>query len=177
MKILLDEQAMKRALTRISYEIIEKNKGTEDLVLVGVKTRGTPLAKRISERIEKIEGVSVPVGEVDITFYRDDLEKKSSQPMIGAMDQLEIQNKTVVVVDDVVFTGRTCRAAIDAIIEQGRPSKIQFAVLIDRGHRELPLRPDYVGKNIPTSMEEIVKVKLTESDGEDCVLLNNQRKS
>ncbi|WZL83143.1 bifunctional pyr operon transcriptional regulator/uracil phosphoribosyltransferase PyrR [Vallitaleaceae bacterium 9-2] len=171
MKILMDNQAMRRAITRISHEIIEKNKGTHDLVIIGVKTRGIPLASRIVERIEEIEGVKLPMGTIDITFYRDDLQKKSERPVIHQLDQIDVKDKTVIIADDVVFTGRTCRAAIDAIIDQGRPNKIQFAALIDRGHRELPLRPDFVGKNVPTSTSEIVHVNFEEIDGEDRVVL------
>ena len=171
MKILMDDQAIRRAITRISHEIIEKNKGTDGLVIIGVKTRGVPLALRIVHRIEEIEGVRLPVGNIDITFYRDDLQRKSERPVIHQLDALDVKNKTVIIVDDVVFTGRTCRAAIEAIIDQGRPNKIQFAALIDRGHRELPLRPDFVGKNVPTSASEIVHVHFSEVDGEDRVVL------
>jgi pyrimidine operon attenuation protein/uracil phosphoribosyltransferase len=171
MKILMDDQAIRRAITRISHEIIEKNKGTDNLVIIGVKTRGVPLASRIVQRIEDIEGIRLPVGTIDITFYRDDLQRKSERPVINQLDQIDVKSKTVIIVDDVVFTGRTCRAAIEAIIDQGRPNKIQFAALIDRGHRELPLRPDFVGKNVPTSTSEIVHVHFDEVDGEDRVVL------
>lgn len=171
MKELMDAQGIQRALTRISHEIIEKNKGIEDLVIVGVKTRGVPLAKRIIERIKAVELVELPYGEIDITFYRDDLQKKSDHPILQNSFDLDVTGKTIILVDDVIYTGRTCRAAIDAIIDLGRPQKIQFAVLVDRGHRELPLRPDYIGKNVPTSGDENVHVKLQEVDGIDCVLL------
>ncbi|WP_349410435.1 bifunctional pyr operon transcriptional regulator/uracil phosphoribosyltransferase PyrR [Pseudalkalibacillus sp. SCS-8] len=172
--VLLDQQAIKRALTRIAHEILERNKGTENLVLVGIKTRGVYLANRLSERIEQIEGVRVNSGEVDITLYRDDLSKKTDneEPMLRGTDiPVDITNKTVVLVDDVLFTGRTVRAAMDAVMDLGRPSQIQLAVLIDRGHRELPIRPDFVGKNVPTSREEIVSVDLNEVDEKEQVII------
>lgn len=165
--VLLDQQAIKRALTRIAHEILERNKGTDNLVLVGIKTRGVYLAGRLSERIEQIEGEKVSKGEIDITLYRDDLTKKTDneEPMLKGTDiPIDITNKTVILVDDVLYTGRTVRAAMDALMDLGRPSQIQLAVLIDRGHRELPIRPDYVGKNVPTSKEEIISVDLTEVD-------------
>jgi pyrimidine operon attenuation protein/uracil phosphoribosyltransferase len=171
MKTLLDEQAIQRAVTRISHEIIEKNKGVEDVIIMGVKTRGIPLAKRIVAKISEIENQDVTFGTVDITFYRDDLQKKFEKPVVGEHVNFDVTDKVVIIVDDVVFTGRTCRAAIDVILDMGRPKKIQFAVLIDRGHRELPLRPDYVGKNVPTSIQEVVHVKMVEIDGEDRVIL------
>ncbi len=169
MKVLMDEKAIGRALTRISHEIIEKNKGVEDVVILGIKTRGVPLANRIVKRIKSFEGFDIPVGTVDITFYRDDLQKKSPTPTINNPLDFDVAGKIVVLVDDVIYTGRTCRAAIDAIMDAGRPQKVQFASLIDRGHRELPLIPDYVGKNLPTSKNEVVHVKLQEVDGEDTV--------
>ncbi len=172
MKTLMDEKAISRAVTRISHEIIEKNKGIDNLVIMGVKTRGIPLAKRIAAKIEAIEDAPVRLGTVDITFYRDDLKKKSDRPIVGDTSlDIDVADKIVVIVDDVVFTGRTCRAAIDVILDMGRPTKIQFAALIDRGHRELPLRPDFVGKNVPTSASEVVHVKMVETDGEDRVIL------
>jgi pyrimidine operon attenuation protein/uracil phosphoribosyltransferase len=170
-KILLDDKAINRALTRISHEIIEKNKGVEDVVILGIKTRGVPLAKRIVKKIESFESMTVPFDVLDITFYRDDLKKKSLQPEVHNQLEILVENKTVILVDDVIFTGRTLRAAIDAVIDMGRPNKIQFAALIDRGHRELPLRPDFVGKNIPTASDEIVHVRLEEEDGLDEVIL------
>lgn len=171
MKVLLDEQAISRAITRIAHEIIEKNKGIENVVILGVKTRGVPIAQRICKRIEEIENTSIPLGTIDITFYRDDLEKKSDVPILQDVENIYVKDQIVIIVDDVVFTGRTCRAAIDAILDIGRPQKIQFAALVDRGHREIPLRPDYVGKNVPTSLEEVVHVHLVEIDGEDRVIL------
>lgn len=168
--VLLDEKAVNRALIRISHEIIERNKGIEDLVLLGIKTRGYPLAKRIANYIKGIEGIEVPVGSVDITLYRDDLTKASDDLEIRNLDLgLEIKDKKIIIVDDVLYTCRTARAAIDAIIDVNRPTGIQLAVLIDRGHKELPIRADYVGKNIPTSNNEVIAVLLKEIDGEDSV--------
>ena len=167
---LLDENAIRRSLIRISHEIIEKNKGVEDIVLVGIKRRGYPLAKRIAENIEKIEGVSVAVGYVDISLYRDDITEVNDIPEINSVDLgVEVKGKKVILIDDVLFTCRTVRAAIEAIIDAGRPLSIQLAVLIDRGHKELPIRADYVGKNIPTSKTEIVAVEINEIDGNDSV--------
>ncbi|MGL4569718.1 MAG: bifunctional pyr operon transcriptional regulator/uracil phosphoribosyltransferase PyrR [Clostridium sp.] len=167
---LLDDKAIKRSLIRISHEIIEKNKGVEDIVLVGIKRRGYPLAERISKQITAIEGIEVPVGSVDITLYRDDLTKANDMPKVQSLDLgLDVKGKTIILVDDVLYTCRTVRAAIDAVIDAGRPMGIQLAVLIDRGHKELPIRADYVGKNIPTSREEVVGVKIEEIDGEDSV--------
>jgi pyrimidine operon attenuation protein/uracil phosphoribosyltransferase len=168
--VLLDEKAVNRTLIRISHEIIERNKGIEDLVLLGVKTRGYPLAQRIANYIKGIEGVEVPVGSVDITLYRDDLTKISEDLEIRNLDLgLEIKDKKIIIVDDVLYTCRTARAAIDAIMDINRPTGIQLAVLIDRGHKELPIRADYVGKNIPTSKNEVIAVSLKEIDGEDSV--------
>lgn len=168
--VLLDNKAIRRSLVRISHEIIEKNKGVEDIILVGIKRRGYPLAKRISEQIENIEGIKVPVGSVDITLYRDDLSNINEIPNINSTDiEVPIKDKIVILVDDVLFTCRTVRAAIDAIIDTGRPNSIQLAVLIDRGHKELPIRADFVGKNVPTSRNEIVKVEIEEIDGVDSV--------
>lgn len=167
---LLDENAIRRALTRLSHEIIEKNKGVEDIVLVGIKRRGYPLAKRLSEFIEKFEGIKIPVASVDITLYRDDLTNLSDTPNLNDPKiDIDIRGKKVIIVDDVLYTCRTARAAIDAIMDQGRPEFIQLAVLVDRGHKELPIRADYVGKNIPTSKDEIVKVQIKEIDGTDSV--------
>lgn len=151
-KTILDEAAIRRALTRIAHEILERNKGVEECVLVGIRTRGIHLARRLAERIHRIEGEQVPVGELDITLYRDDLTEKTEQPEVRDSDlPVEIHGKTVILVDDVLYTGRTVRAAMDAVIDRGRPRMIQLAVLVDRGHRELPIRADYVGKNVPTS--------------------------
>lgn len=172
---LLDEIAMGRAIIRIAHEILEKNKGTQDLVLVGIKTRGVPIAKRIAAKIKEFEGVELVVGTLDITLYRDDLSKDQIDPVVqGSHIPHNITNKTVILVDDVLYTGRTARAALDAIMDIGRPTIIQLAVLVDRGHRELPIRADYVGKNVPTAKTEIVKVKLLETDGENTVLLESK---
>ncbi|MBN6887088.1 pyrimidine operon attenuation protein / uracil phosphoribosyltransferase [Cytobacillus horneckiae] len=170
--IVLDEQAIRRALTRIAHEIIEKNKGIEDCVLIGIKTRGIYLANRLAKRIEQIEGAKVAVGEIDITLYRDDLSKKTAnqEPLVKGSDiPIDINEKKVIVIDDVLYTGRTVRAALDALIDIGRPSSIQLAVLVDRGHRELPIRADFVGKNIPTSSSEKIVVELDEVDSTDQV--------
>jgi len=170
---LMDEKAIGRAVTRISHEIIERNKGIEDVVLVGIKTRGVPIANRISKKIEQIEGTQVNTGEIDITLYRDDLKKIDVDPVInGSNIEFSIDDKIVILVDDVLYTGRTVRSALDAIIDIGRPKAIQLAVLVDRGHRELPIRADYVGKNVPTSNDEIISVKLSEIDDEDAVTIN-----
>lgn len=170
---LMDEKAMARAITRISHEIIEKNKGIEGLVLVGVKTRGIPLAKRVQLKIEEIEGKLLPVGDIDISRYRDDIsERRVEGNLSDDNTSFDIDKKTVVLIDDVLYTGRTVRAALDYIIDNGRPKAIQLAVLVDRGHRELPIRADYVGKNVPTSKNEFISVKLSEIDGEDSVTIN-----
>lgn len=169
---ILDEAAMNRALTRIAHEILERNKGTEGLMLVGIKTRGVPLAERLAKKIKEIEGIQVPIGEVDITLYRDDLTVKEGllEPEIkGTNISGDITDKKIVLVDDVLYTGRTVRAAMDAVMDNGRPGQIQLAVLIDRGHRELPIRADFVGKNIPTSQTEVIVVRLEETDKSDDV--------
>jgi pyrimidine operon attenuation protein/uracil phosphoribosyltransferase len=163
-KLILDEAAIRRALTRITHEIIERNKGVKGTVLVGIKTRGVYLAKRLRERIWQIEGQEVPIGELDITLYRDDLTEKNEEPQLRETNVPNIVGKKVILIDDVLYTGRTIRAAMDALIDLGRPEMIQLAVLVDRGHRELPIRPDFVGKNVPTSKKEIVQVSLIEAD-------------
>lgn len=168
-KIVLDSNAMKRAIARITYEVIERNKGTEHLCLVGIYSRGVLLAERIAGKIEELEGVRIPVGCLDITEYRDD--KKSGTVRKESSIPFDVNNKRLIIVDDVIFTGRTARAAMDAIIDRGRPSCIQFAVLVDRGHRELPIHADYVGKNLPTSRLETVSVMMVESDNADQVEL------
>jgi len=170
--IVLDDKAIQRALTRIAHEIIERNKGISECILVGIKTRGIYLADRLAKRIEKIEGQPISVGELDIALYRDDLtiKTKDAEPEVkGSHLPTDIKNKKVILVDDVLYTGRTVRAAMDALVDFGRPSAIQLAVLVDRGHRELPIRADFIGKNIPTSSQERVIVELAESDGSDLV--------
>ncbi|UDM79768.1 bifunctional pyr operon transcriptional regulator/uracil phosphoribosyltransferase PyrR [Vagococcus fluvialis] len=175
-KEIVDKMTMNRALTRITYEIIERHKGIDDIVLIGIKTRGIYLANRIAERLKQLEDKEVPVGEIDITLYRDDNhEIKKDEPTINASDvPFSIENKEVILVDDVIFTGRTIRAALDAIMDLGRPDKISLAVLVDRGHRELPIRADYVGKNIPTSKSEQITVSVEEVDGSDRILIKNK---
>ncbi|MGE5381322.1 MAG: bifunctional pyr operon transcriptional regulator/uracil phosphoribosyltransferase PyrR [Methylocystaceae bacterium] len=170
--IIMDETAMRRALARIAHEIVEKNKGVEKLVLVGIRRRGGPMAERLARFIEEIEGVKVPVGILDITLYRDDLTTLSSQPELHRSEiYFDITDKVVVLVDDVLYTGRTTRAAMGALMDLGRPQRIQLAVLIDRGHRELPIKADYVGKNVPTSSREVVEVKIQEIDGKEAVVI------
>ncbi|NLN14165.1 MAG: bifunctional pyr operon transcriptional regulator/uracil phosphoribosyltransferase PyrR [Tissierellia bacterium] len=171
---LLDEKAMYRSITRIANEILEKNKGTEDLVLVGIRTRGVPFAQRLAKKIHEIEGEEVPVYELDITLYRDDLSELGDLPVINEEFNYDVTGKKVVLVDDVIFTGRTVRAALDALIKHGRPARVQLAVLVDRGHRELPIRADYVGKNVPTSKLEIIDVNFKETDGQDQVLIKER---
>jgi pyrimidine operon attenuation protein/uracil phosphoribosyltransferase len=169
---ILDADDLRRALTRIAHEIVERNGGTDDLVLVGVRSRGVPLARRLAGLIEQHEGVSLPVGSLDITFYRDDLTRLAHAPIVKRTDAMpEIGGKTVVLIDDVLFTGRTVRAALDALTDHGRPRAVRLAVVIDRGHRELPIRADHVGKNLPTSRDDLVHVRLTETDQADEVVL------
>ena len=169
---IMDADGIRRALIRIAHEITEKNRGVENVALVGIRTRGVPLAARIAEEIRKIENVEVPVGSLDITLYRDDLTTMGYNPVIhGTEIDFDITGKHIVLVDDVLYTGRTIRAALDAIIDMGRPNSIQLAVLIDRGHRELPIRADYAGKNVPTSRRETIEVALQEERKEDEVIL------
>jgi pyrimidine operon attenuation protein/uracil phosphoribosyltransferase len=168
---VIDKEGIRRALTRIAHEILEKNKGADNLALVGIRNRGLYLARRLAEKIEEFEEVKVPVGSLDITFYRDDVAIKA-QPEVYETELLfDVNGKTIILVDDVLYTGRTVRAAMDAIMDYGRPAKIQLAVMIDRGHRELPIRADYVGKNIPTSKKEKVQVEVEEVDGRDVVVI------
>lgn len=167
--VVMDEQAIDRALTRIAHEILEANKGCSGIALVGIVTRGAEFADRLAERIERIEGQSVPVGKVDISFYRDDVATRLSPEVHRTDIPFDVEGKHIVLADDVLYTGRTIRAAMDAIMDYGRPHSIQLAVLVDRGHRELPIRADYVGKNVPTSHKERVKVSLIGHDGADSV--------
>ena len=171
-KEVVDAVTMKRALNRISYEIIERNKGIQDIVLVGIKTRGIYIAQRLAERLKQLEDIDVPVGELDITLYRDDV-KDMEEPELHSSDvPVSIEGKEVILVDDVLYTGRTIRAAMDAVMDLGRPRKISLAVLVDRGHRELPIRADYVGKNIPTSKTEEIIVEMEERDGADRIRIS-----
>jgi len=172
---IMDEMAIRRALTRIAHEILEKNKGVETCTLIGIRTRGIYLARRVAERILEIEGEPVPVGEIDITSYRDDRIQVKSVEGLPCGGSLHIQDRKIILFDDVLYTGRTVRAAMDALIDLGRPQMIQLAVLVDRGHRELPIRPDYVGKNVPTSKSESIEVRLSEIDGTDEVIILQQR--
>lgn len=174
-KVIYNEDEMRRAISRMAHEIVERNSGARDLVLIGLRTRGVPLAARLAERIAEFEGVSVPTATIDTTAYRDDLPERTirlttpREPLPVA-----IEGRVVVLVDDVLFTGRTARAALEALLDHGRPCKVQLAVMVDRGHRELPIRADYVGKNIPTAMSESIRVSLRETDGADAVLLRHQ---
>jgi pyrimidine operon attenuation protein/uracil phosphoribosyltransferase len=173
--VLMDEMAIRRALTRIAHEILEKNKGIDNTILVGIRTRGIYLARRVAERMGEIEGATVQVGDLDVTSFRDDLgdlRAVSNSPPLGG---LTIRDKKIVLFDDVLYTGRTVRAAMDALVHAGRPQRIQLAVLVDRGHRELPIRPDFVGKNVPTSRLEVIQVLLKEIDHKDAVVIKQQR--
>lgn len=172
---ILNDSDIQRTLVRIAHQIIEKNHGTDDICLIGIKTRGVPLAIRLSDNISKIEGKKPQVGELDITLYRDDISPDKKDPSINATKvDFDITGKTVILVDDVIYTGRTARAALDAVMRLGRPKKVQLCAFIDRGHSELPIKANYVGKNIPTSKEEIVSVRLKETDNEDVVLLQEK---
>ncbi len=175
----MDQEAIRRALMRVAHEIVEKNKGVESLCFIGIRTRGVILAQRLNDCVKQIEGDGVPVGILDITLYRDDLTLIDSQPVVHETNiDFDISQKKIVLVDDVLFTGRTIRAALDALIDFGRPSSIQLAVLIDRGHRELPIRADYVGKNIPTALTQNIQVILSETDGkEDQVIMEKKENS
>lgn len=171
-RVIMDGNAIRRALTRIAHEILERNRGVDDCLFIGVRTRGIYLARRIAERIKDIEQVDVPFAELDVTPYRDDVAHGPKAGGIQSVSGIPVQDRKVILIDDVLFTGRTVRAAMDALIDAGRPQSIQLAVLVDRGHRELPIRPDFVGKNVPTSKSETIIVKLRESDGEDQVIIS-----
>ena len=172
--VIMDADAMRRAIVRIAHEIIERNKGVENVVLVGIRTRGVPIAERLAVAIKEIEKVELPVGMLDITLYRDDLSTLAYNPVChGTEIDFDVDGKTVILVDDVLYTGRTIRCALDAIIDMGRPKAIQLAVLIDRGHRELPIRADFAGKNVPTSHKEAIEVYLAEQDGVDEVAIGD----
>ncbi len=169
---VIDEAGLQRIITRIAHEILEKNKGSKNLVLMGMRTRGEFLARRIFEKIKEIEKIELPLGVLDITLYRDDFRTRLKQPEVSVSNiTFDINEKDIILIDDVLYTGRTVRSAMNAIMDMGRPSSIQLFILVDRGHRELPIRADYVGKNIPTSTDEEIKVKMTEVDGEDAIYL------
>ena len=171
-RVILTGADLRRAVARVAHEIVERNHGVERLVLLGIRTRGVPLAHRLQAKLEELEGARVPLGELDITLYRDDFGNRSLKPILGRSNvPVSLSNRTVVLVDDVIFTGRSVRAALDSIMDYGRPSSVQLAVLVDRGHRELPIRPDYVGKNVPTARDEKVQVRLVETDGVDEVVI------
>ncbi len=167
----MDAVAVRRALTRIAHEILERSRGTEGLALVGIRTRGVPLSQRLADKIAEVEGVRVPCGVMDITLYRDDLGRGLTHPEVKGTSLFPVEDRQIVLVDDVLYTGRTVRAALDVLVDFGRPRSVQLAVLVDRGHRELPIRPDYVGKNLPTSRNEEVLVRLVECDGVDEVVI------
>lgn len=169
---IIDKEGFSRIITRIAHEILEKNKGSKNLVLIGMRTRGEFLARRIKEKIKEIDGVELPFGILDVTLYRDDFRTRLKQPQVSVSDiTFDVNEKDIILVDDVLYTGRTVRSALNALMDLGRPSSIQLCILIDRGHRELPIRADYVGKNIPTSLDEEIKVKMEEFDGEDAIYL------
>jgi len=168
---IIDADGLRRIIIRIAHEIVERNKNVEDLVLVGILRRGVPLAARIARKIEEIEGKAPTEGNLDITLYRDDLSTVATQPVVARTEIVDITDKVVVLVDDVLYTGRTVRAAMDALVDHGRPRSVQLAVIVDRGHRELPIRADFVGKNVPTSKKEVIGVKLAELDGVDGVVI------
>ena len=173
-KIIMTSEDIRRTLARIAHEIIERNKATQHLILIGMHTRGVPLAKRLAANIESFAELRIPVGTLDISLYRDDLSSLNQQPVVRGTDiPTSINGKSIVVVDDVLYTGRSARAAMDALIDLGRPQSIQLAILIDRGHREMPIRADYVGKNIPSSRDEGIQVRLVETDGIDKVTITN----
>jgi pyrimidine operon attenuation protein/uracil phosphoribosyltransferase len=173
---LVDKNGLKRIITRFSHEILERNKGSKNLVLIGMRTRGEFLANRIFKNIAEIEGKELPFGVIDVTLYRDDFRKRIKQPEVSVSNiTFDINEKNVILIDDVLYTGRTVRAALNAIMEFGRPSTIQLCILVDRGHRELPIKADYIGKNIPTSINEEVKVKMEEIDGEDAIYLMDSK--
>ncbi|MCS7053815.1 MAG: bifunctional pyr operon transcriptional regulator/uracil phosphoribosyltransferase PyrR [Ignavibacterium sp.] len=175
---LADKETIDRILVRMAHEILEKNKGSKNLVLIGMRTRGEYLAKRLREKIKQIEGIELPLGVLDVTLYRDDFRTRIKQPQVSVSNiTFDINDKDVILVDDVLYTGRTVRSALNAIMEFGRPSSIQLCILVDRGHRELPIRADYVGKNIPTAYKEEIKLKVEEIDGEDAIyLIENENK-
>jgi len=172
---ILDKEGIRKALLRIAHEILEKNKITKELAIIGIRNKGAYLAERLSSYIKQIEGISVPVGTLDITLYRDDLTQVAGQPVVHETEiGFDVEGKTIILVDDVLFTGRTVRCALDELIDFGRPKNIQLAVLVDRGHREFPIRPDYVGKNVPTSLKEVVEVYLQDVDKREDVIIGEK---
>jgi len=172
-KLIMDSLGINRALSRITHEIIERNRGAQDLVLIGIRSGGVDLANHLARKIKELEGIDLTIGELDITLYRDDLSSKKEQPILRkTVMPFDVTDKKIILVDDVLYTGRTIRAALDGIMDLGRPKEIQLAVMIDRGHRELPIRPDYVGKNLPTSRNEVVKVTLDQGDENRVVIAN-----
>ena len=175
--IVMEPDEVRRAVTRISHEIVERNRGTDDLVIVGIRTRGAPLAERIASAIASFEGVDLPSGALDVTLYRDDVALRSPRSLESTTVPADVDGRVVVLVDDVLYTGRTIRAAFDAVLDLGRPRAIRLAVLVDRGHREFPIRADHVGKNLPTSADEVVKVHVKEIDGEDAVLIGHENRA
>ncbi|MDQ3951841.1 MAG: bifunctional pyr operon transcriptional regulator/uracil phosphoribosyltransferase PyrR [Actinomycetota bacterium] len=175
--IVMEPDEVRRAITRISHEIVERNRGTDDLVIVGIRTRGAPLAERIASAIASFEGVDLPSGALDVTLYRDDVALRSPRSLESTTVPADVDGRVVVLVDDVLYTGRTIRAAFDAVLDLGRPRAIRLAVLVDRGHREFPIRADHVGKNLPTSADEVVKVHVKEIDGEDAVLIGHETRA
>jgi pyrimidine operon attenuation protein/uracil phosphoribosyltransferase len=177
LKVIMDKEDIDRVLTRIAHEIVERNRDCEELYLIGIRKRGVTLAQRISQKIKGIKGLEIPIGILDINLYRDDLSEIDAQPVIKKTEiPFSVKGKKIILVDDVLYTGRTIRAALDGIIDLGRPQFIQLAILLDRGHRELPIRADYIGKNIPTSRSELVEVKLLEDDGSEEVVLIEEKK-
>ena len=174
---VMDTGDVDRAIRRIAHEILEKNRGSDDLILLGIQTRGVPLAERLARALQEIEGSEVAAGSLDIGLYRDDLDQRPKTELGSTNVPVAIEGKTVILVDDVLYTGRTIRAALDALADIGRPSRVQLAVLVDRGHRELPIRPDYIGKNVPTSRGERVSVRLVERDGEDGVVIESREET
>ncbi|HNR69276.1 MAG TPA: bifunctional pyr operon transcriptional regulator/uracil phosphoribosyltransferase PyrR [bacterium] len=169
---IIDAEGVQRTIVRLAHEVIERNRGVRDIVVIGLRTRGVAIGRRLVEKVKEIEKTSVPFGVLDVTLYRDDFRRRLKQPVVQVSDiPFDIDEKQVILVDDVLYTGRTLRAALDALMDLGRPASVQVVVLVDRGHREMPIRADYVGKNIPTSVGEEIQVRLKEEDGEDCVLL------
>lgn len=172
---VMDENEIRRSITRIAHEIIERNKGAQDVVIIGIQNRGVPLAKRLAEQIDRIEGTTIPIGSLNVAMYRDDYDTKPTRTVSASLIPFDVTGKSVILVDEVLYTGRTTRCALDAIVDMGRPAVIQLAVLVDRGHKELPIRADYVGKNLPTARTETVDVCWIETRGEDAVYISKSQ--